>query len=134
MSHLPAFSEYAAAFETTLQDDDWSRLGQYFCEDAVCAPGDGSEVQGREAVIAALKDSVERLERKTDARELVGEPGVSEAGDQVTLTFKIRYTRAGMPDLILDGVERLDYENGRIRRLEDTFTNAGEYLAWREQL
>ena len=29
------FMEYAAAFEETYKDDDWSRLGRYFTDDAV---------------------------------------------------------------------------------------------------
>ncbi len=28
MSNLPTFGSYAAAFEESLQDDDWSRLEQ----------------------------------------------------------------------------------------------------------
>ena len=32
------FMDYAAAFEQTYVDDDWSRLAQYFSEDAPCSP------------------------------------------------------------------------------------------------
>ena len=30
MSNLPTFGAYAAAFEESLQDGDWTRLEQYF--------------------------------------------------------------------------------------------------------
>lgn len=134
MSNLPAFSEYAAAFEETLLDDDWSRLAQYFAEDSVYLPGDGSQAQGRTTVLAALKDSVDRLERKAKTRELVGAPDVTESGNRITLSFSIRYTKPGVDDLLLVGVEAIDYANGIIRRMEDTFEDPEGLMAWREKI
>ncbi len=134
MSNLPKFAEYAAAFEETLEDDNWQRLEKYFTENASYLPGDGTEGVGREAALAAMKNSVDLLERKTDGREIVGDPGVSEDGDRITLTYTIRYTKAGLGEFTLVGKELIDYENGLIQRMEDIFDNADALVAWRSDL
>lgn len=134
MSNLPAFGAYAADFEKSLQDDDWTRLEQYFSPDASYRPGDGSEARGREGVIQALKTSVALLERKCDSRDLVGEPEISEAGDTVTLKYCLKYTRAGMPDMQLAGYETLQYSNGVIVAMEDVIDDAANVFAWRDAL
>ncbi len=57
MSTADRYRAYAEAFELSLADDDWTRLEQYFTEDAVYRP-DGtpdSDVTGRDAVLARLK-------------------------------------------------------------------------------
>jgi ketosteroid isomerase-like protein len=134
MSNLSLFSAYAASFEESLTDDDWTRLETYFADDANYCPGDGSTAEGRPAVLAALKDSVDQLERKTESRDILGTPDIAEEGDRITLNFQIRYTKTGLPDLILDGVETVDYANGVIQRMEDKFANTDTYLDWRSKL
>ncbi len=134
MSNLPTFGSYAAAFEESLQDDDWSRLEQYFSEDASYRPGDGTEAVGRDAVLQALQDSVNRLERKCDSRDLVGEPELSESGDTVTLKFAAKYTRNGLPDLILSGYETAQFSDGRILKMEDVLDDAAAMLDWTSKL
>lgn len=116
------------------QDDDWSRLEQYFSEDAYYRPGDGTEAIGRAAVLQALRESVKRLERKCDSRDLVGEPELSESGDTITLKFSVKYTKQGLPDLILSGYETAQYSGGRILRMEDIFEDAQAMLEWTDQL
>lgn len=134
MSNLPIFSEYAGAFEETLQDDDWTRLEKYFADNSSYLPGDGSEGTGRDGALAAMKDSVDSLERKADGRELVGEPGVSEDGDRITLTFVIKYTKEGMEDFTLVGKEFIDYADRLIQRMEDVFDNSDALFEWRSKL
>lgn len=131
MSNLQVFGAYAAAFEECLADDNWSRLEQYFAEETAYLPGDGTEGLGRSGAIQALIDSVNALERTCDSRELVGQPDISEVGDTVTLKFVIRYTKAGKSDLVLDGVETIQYADGLITRMEDVFANTDELIAWR---
>ena len=94
MSNLPKFGEYAAAFEETLIDDNWQRLEQYFADDSVYLPGDGTEGRGRDGVIEALQGSVNKLERQSDSRELMGEPTIDEQGDTITLKYALKYTKA----------------------------------------
>ena len=132
MSNLATFGAYAAAFEETLADDDWARLEQYFTEDAVYLPGDGTEAIGRAAVLATLKDSLDNLDRKSDTREPIGEMDVSEDGDTVTLKFAVRFRKAGVPDLDLVGVETCEFRDGAIHRMEDVIEDIQamqEYMA-----
>ena len=121
MSNLPIFAEYAAAFEETLEDDNWIRLEKYFADDASYLPGDGTEGAGRDAALAAMRNSVELLERKSDSREIIGQPGVSEDDDCITLTYAIKYSKAGLDDLMLVGRELIEYRDGLITRMEDIF-------------
>ena len=134
MSNLPSFNVYAAAFEESLADDDWSRLAQYFDEQASYAPGDGTLAEGRAAVLQALQDSVNALERKCDSRDVAGELELSESGDTVTLKFCLRYSKAGLPDLLLSGCETAQFANGLIVAMEDVFDDPEAMIAWREQL
>lgn len=130
MSNMQAFGAYAAAFEETLKDDDWSRLEQYFAADAIYLPGDGTQNHW----LPALQGSVSSLEGKVDTRDLLEEPVVTEEGNTITLKFKLKYTKAGVPDLVLVGAETIEYEHGVIQRIEDVFENADEMISWREQL
>jgi len=134
LSNLPTFGNYAADFEQSLRDDDWTRLEQYFSDDASYLPGDGTEAKGRAAVMQALQDSVNTLERKSDSRELVGEPQISEAGNTITLNYALKYTKSGHPDLHLNGCETVDYANGLIERMEDVFENPQQVQNWKNSL
>ncbi|HEY5680803.1 MAG TPA: nuclear transport factor 2 family protein [Pseudomonadales bacterium] len=134
MSNLPTFGAYAAAFEESLQDDDWTRLEQYFSEDASYRPGDGTEAIGREAVLQALQASVNQLERKCDSRDPVGEPELSESGDTITLKFTVKYTKEGLPDLMLSGYETVQFSDGRILKMEDVLDDASAMLEWTSKL
>ena len=72
MSIADCYRAYAEAFEESLADDDWSRLEQYFTDDAVYRP-DGtpaSDVTGRDAVLARLKGGVDQFDRRMDSREI----------------------------------------------------------------
>lgn len=134
MSNLQAFGTYAAAFDESLVDDNWARLEQYFSEDASYKPGDGSEGVGRAGVIQSLQDSVNSLEGKCDARELIGQPGITEERDTVTLSFTIKYSKQGMEDYLLVGVETIQYSDGLICKMEDVFENPNDMMAWRDKL
>ncbi|HEY5645169.1 MAG TPA: nuclear transport factor 2 family protein [Pseudomonadales bacterium] len=120
MSNIERFQAYAAAFEQTYADDDWQRLAQYFSADAVYAPGDGTEVAGRNQVLNRLRDGVNGLDRRFDSRTLVATPPTAE-GDKVSLSWQLTLRKAGAPDLTATGVEHASYSNGVISRLEDVF-------------
>ena len=133
MSNLEQFQAYAAAFEESYADDDWQRLAQYFTADAVYAPGDGTEQVGRDQVLAQLRDGVNGLDRRFDARELTATPPTSE-GDRVSLSWQLRLSTAGAPDLTATGAEHATYTDGAISRLEDVFDEGtaeglGEWMA-----
>ena len=55
---VQVFMDYAAAFEETYIDDDWSRLTPFFHEDARYEVRGGPmacEIEGREAIFKGLK-------------------------------------------------------------------------------
>jgi hypothetical protein len=134
ISNLPAFGTYAAAFEESLLDDDWTRLEQYFSPGATYPPGDGTKASGRDAVIETLKDSVNTLERKCDSRDALGDPEISESEDTITLKFTINYSSKGLPGLILRGHETAQFSNGLILRMGDVIDDPSATSDWMEKL
>ena len=63
---LQVFMDYAAAFEKTFVDDDWSRLTPFFPEDVTYEVRGGPlacKIAGREEVFAGLKKSLDGLDR-----------------------------------------------------------------------
>jgi len=117
MAILERYAAYADAFEETYQDDDWSRLEAYFTEDAVYA-GDSADAEGREAVLAKLKNGVDNFDRKMDSRAPdFHTPRVD--GQTLTMQWSVTYTKAGLPDLVLTGVETAVFEGDRIALLRD---------------
>lgn len=64
---LKVFMDYAAAFEQTYVDDDWSRLVPFFSEDARYEVRGGPlacEISGRETIFAGLKRSIDGFNRR----------------------------------------------------------------------
>ncbi len=60
MDVLQQFGLYAAEFELTYKDDDWSRLYPYFTDDAVYevkAKSFGCKLTGPKAIFAGMKKS-----------------------------------------------------------------------------
>ncbi len=123
MNPVQRFIEFAAAFEKSFVDDDWSRLEDFLTEDAVYevtgGPPLGGRWEGRNAVLAQLKASCDGLDRRFDERktELLGAP-VAE-GDSVTFAWRGTYVLAGKPDLVFGGTERVEFERDRIRFFTD---------------
>ena len=69
MSIVERFMAYAADFEKTLADDSWSRLPQYFSEDAVYrveADLFGCELTGHDAIFTGMKNQARRSTMITD--------------------------------------------------------------------
>jgi hypothetical protein len=125
MDKLARFGEYAAKFEEVYANDQWSDLHDFFSEDVVYEVIGGGPFaarhEGRDAVLAGLKDSLDSIDRRFDARipGLVDGPKLRD--DRVWLKFRVTYRRDGIPDLVLDGEEYADLDGGRIVRLEDRF-------------
>ena len=123
MSIADRYLAYAEAFEESMADDDWSRLAQYFTEDAVYRP-DGtpaSDVTGRDAVLERLKGGVDQFDRRMDSREIgfTSDPEVD--GDSVSIRWQVKYTKAGKPDVAIFGTETATFQGDRIRLLSDAF-------------
>lgn len=118
MSILERYLAYADAFEESFEDDDWSRIGPYFTEDAVY---EGEpDARGRDAVLGKLKGGVDAFDRRMDSRTPdFQKPTV--AGDTLTMKWKVTYTKAGKPDLAISGTETAVFRGDQIALLRDTF-------------
>ncbi len=119
MSILDRYRAYADAFEESYVDDDWSRIGPFFAENAVYE-GEPEDARGREAVLAKLKNGVDSFDRRMDSRSPDFQTPTVE-GDTLTMKWTVTYTKAGLPDLVISGVETAVFEGDRIVLLRDTF-------------
>jgi len=118
MSILDRYQAYADAFEQSYLDDDWSRIGPYFSEDAVYE-GD-PDARGREAVVAKLKGGVDGFDRKMDRRAPDFQtPRID--GDTLVMRWTVTYQKAGAPDLAISGTETAVFAGDQIARLRDDF-------------
>jgi hypothetical protein len=118
MSILERYGAYAQAFEQTYEDDDWSRIEPFFTENAVY---EGEpDARGRDAVLAKLKSGVDNFDRRMDSRTPDFDPPTVD-GDTLTMKWRVTYTKAGLPDLVISGIETAVFEADRIALLRDTF-------------
>ncbi len=119
MSILDRFQAYAAAFELSYEDDNWSRLEDYFTEDAVyeCGPNDA---RGRRAVLCKLQHSVDNLDRTMDSRTPDFQTPTVK-GNTLTMKWAMTYTKTGKPNLKISGVETAIFEGDRMKLLRDVF-------------
>jgi len=127
------FLAYAADFEVSYENNDWSLLAQYFTEDASYDSGDGAPIaEGREAVLQKFEGAVDGLDRKMGKREII--PGaLSTDGDTVVLEWTARYTTEGLPVLEINGTEYARFEGDRMAELRDVISDqsmatVGEWL------
>jgi hypothetical protein len=77
---------------------------------------------------------VNGLDRRFDSRAVEALEGPLEKDGGVWMRWAATYTLAGAPDFRLEGEERAVFAGDRIRRLEDSITDAeagraGAYLA-----
>ncbi len=118
MTILARYLEYADAFEKSYADDDWSHVAPYFTTDAVY---DGDQpATGRDAVLAKLKNGVDTFDRRMDSRAPSFQTPVVK-GNTLTMQWQVTYTKKGVPDLVISGVETAEFNGDRIKRLRDDF-------------
>jgi hypothetical protein len=118
MSIADRYQAYADAFEESYADDDWSRIEQYFTEDAVYE-GDPA-AKGREAVLGKLKGGVDAFDRRMDSRTPDFQTPSIE-GNSLTMNWQVTYTKKGCPDLVISGTETAVFDGDRIKSLRDDF-------------
>ena len=138
MGMIDRYLAYAAAFEEAYASDDWSTLEPFFTEDAVyefIAPAPfGGKYEGRAAVLAQFKTSVNSFDRRFDSRTVEALEGPVEKEGGVWMRWAATYTLAGAPECRMEGEERAIFAGDRIRRLVDSVTDAeagrvGAYFA-----
>jgi hypothetical protein len=133
-TNLSRFESYAAAFEQTYADDDWSRLAPYFHEDAVYIVRGVSapcELHGRDRIFAGMRKSLDGFDRRMDERAIVPSAPLVADGDTVTLEGCVRYRRGDAPSSIdLRATIVATYAGGLIVRMEDTFHLDRPAITW----
>ena len=136
---LQVFMDYAAAFEETYTDDDWSRLTPFFPHDVKYEVRGGPmacKIAGREKVFAGLKKSLDGLDRRCTERklELTDGPHVVDTGDgsEVRLGWNAIYQYRDAPKFTLPGRSIFKIVDGVIVSMRDEYddTKMGAVGAW----
>ena len=115
---------YAADFEKTLADDDWSRLRQYFADDAVYevhAKGFGCKLIGPDAIFKGIKKSLDGFDRRFDGRGLQVTSGPLMDGDTMRMSWEVTYRKEGKTPYVLRGQTAVRYRDGKIVHLADSY-------------
>ena len=125
---MKVFMDYAAAFEQTYIDDDWSRLAPFFSEDATYEVRGGPlacEISGRESIFSGLKKSIDGMDRRCDERQidLMGEPNVIgvEGGQEVSIGWRVTYQYRDAPKVALPGRSVFTIASGVIVAMRDEY-------------
>jgi hypothetical protein len=134
MKIVDIFESFAADFEATVQDDNWSRLEKYFVKDAtylnVGEPD--SQCNGCAAILAYLKQDVADFDRRFDTRTLVALTPPIADGNNLSRRWRCTYTLDGSPDLVVEGEARYLFENDLIKKIEEepTASSIQEVNEW----
>ncbi len=135
MDNLTQFMQYAADFERTLADDDWTRLRRYFADDAVYevkAEGFPCRLAGPDAIFKGMKKSLDGFDRKFDGRAIDVTKGPEVDGDVLRADWAVTYRKAGKTPYVLRGRTEVRYRDGKIAYLGDSYdaSVAAEGAAW----
>ncbi len=139
---IQVFADYAAAFEQTYADDDWSRLTRYFSEDATYEVQGGPmacHITGRDAVFAGLKKSLDGMDRRCTERriELTDGPEVSavDGGQEVRIGWVVTYQFGDAPEVALPGRSAFTIADGVIVAMRDEYDDRQleDVGAWMQQ-
>ena len=125
MNDVERFEKYATDFEVAYESDNWSVVERHFAEDAVyetlAGPPMGGCHEGRDAVLASMKQTLDGFDRRFDSREVTFLEGPELRGDSVWLRALVKYAVAGAPDLVLEGISTATFNGDGIIRLEDSY-------------
>lgn len=135
---MQQFIAYAGDFEKTLADDDWSRLRQYFADDAVYevkADSFGCRLSGPTAIFAGMKKSLDGFDRKFAKREVEVTSGPQVSGGEIAMGWKVVYHKDGLPSFVLRGRSTVRYAGDKIAYLSDDYDASveGEMAAWQRE-
>ena len=137
MGMIERFADYTVALEEAYHDDDWSRLVPYFAERVTYRSNYGAdlEVTGREGVLKQFRAEAESFDRKFDSRRVEYFDGPREARGGVFTMWKVTYSKAGVPDLVLTGKENATFIGDEMTLLEGHYLpeTFGEFSAWLTQ-
>lgn len=133
------FMEYAAAFEQTYVDDNWSRLAPFFSEDATYEVRGGPlacRISGRDAIFAGLKKSIDGLDRRSADRQidLTDGPNVTgtDSGQELNVGWRVSYQYGDAPKMVLPGRSVFTIADGVIVAMRDEYDEKEmeDVVAW----
>jgi hypothetical protein len=132
------FIAYAGDFEKTFADDDWTRLRQYFADDAVYevkSKSIGCRLTGPAAIFKGIKKSLDGFDRKFATRDIEVTSGPEISGDEMQIGWKVTYTKPGVPPFVLRGRSTARYVGDKIAYLSDAYDAAmdEEMAAWQRE-
>jgi hypothetical protein len=140
MGTLERFLLYAADFEKTLADDDWSRLTQYFSPEAVYRVESnlfGCELHGPSAIFAGIKKSLDGFDRKFTEREIeiTQGPELNDEGNELRASWTVTYQKGALPPFVLRGKSMVRNDGDEITLLVDSYDDevADEATAWMQE-
>lgn len=124
MNNIDIFNRFAAAFEAAVEDDNWTRLEQYLTEDATYlnVGGPDPKSEGRDSVISFLKNDVANIDKRFNSRRLIALTEPKTEGGRLSRKWRCTYALAGVPDLVLEGEARYQFENNLIKEIEEEIT------------
>ncbi len=127
MNNLALFNAYSEAFEVAYESMQWQEVETFFAEDAVyeivAKPPLAAKFIGRDSVMDEFIRVLDEFDYRFDTRLPVLVEESKEVDDSVTNTFILTYTREGLPDVVMHGSETATYKDGKIIRLENSFTD-----------
>lgn len=126
MGIVEIFERFAADFELSVADDDWSRLAKYLADDATYlnVGGPDPKCQGRAAILTYLKEDISSYDRRFDTRKLAALAPPTADGNRLRRRWRCTYTLAGAPDLVVDGEARYLFDGDLIKEIEEEATRA----------
>lgn len=125
MDTLQTFLAYAADFEKTYVDDNWSRLTPYFADDAVYRVESdlmGCELIGPSAILAGMKKALDGFDRRLETRTIDVTAGPAIDGDEMTVSWTVTYTHGTLAPFGLRGESLARARDGKIVLLVDRYT------------
>lgn len=122
MSLRDEYNAYYEAFEVAFDNDDWSPIEKFFAEDAVYEAPRGGKVEGRKAVMAQFKESLDAFDRTFPVKRVieVHEEKVEVSEDYIRVPGTIHYRLPGEESLAFEMIEEAWYKGNEIVRLVDT--------------
>ena len=135
MSTLKHFLAYAADFEKTLVDDDWTRITPYFSDDAVYRVESdlfGCELHGPAAICQGIKKSLDGFDRKFPGREIAVTSGPDIKGDELRIAWTATYQKDALSPFVLRGESFARLSGNKIALLVDSYDErvTPEAQAW----
>jgi hypothetical protein len=124
MDYIQRFLAYAQDFERTYKDDDWQRLKQYFADDAVYEVQNAPiacRIQGRDAILAGIRKSLDGFDRKFDVRRIEVTTAPELLDDGLTVGWAGTYEKEGIPSMTMTAHTDVHYDGDLIKYMTDVY-------------